>query len=127
MAHFQIPLNLPHAGRLSGRIEIFARYGFPAEGPEHAALVQAMRDLQDLLKPYEESGENPGNEEAARVVAEAARLGRRIVDEVERLKIGHDRLGQAIRNLFETLGLGEEGMRISLRAGENPNSMLRPV
>lgn len=34
-------------------------------------------------------------------------------------------LQRVIRNLFECLSLGEEGMRISLRAGEDPNSAMR--
>ena len=47
--------------------------------------------------------------------------------EIERLKLGSDRLGQHVRNLFECLELGEEGAQISLRAGENPNSVQRPL
>jgi hypothetical protein len=45
----------------------------------------------------------------------------------ERDGIADDRLGQAVRNLFECLELGEEGAEISLRAGENPDSALRPT
>ena len=47
--------------------------------------------------------------------------------DIERLHIGDDRLGQAVRNFFECLGLGVEGARLSLLAGENPDSALRPV
>ena len=47
-------------------------------------------------------------------------------DDIEKNKLGGDRLGQAVRNLFECLALGEEGAAISLRAGENPRSTLRP-
>jgi hypothetical protein len=41
--------------------------------------------------------------------------------------LGHDRLGQCVRNFFECLELGREGAAISLRAGENPRSMQRPM
>ena len=54
-------------------------------------------------------------------------MGRLIVDDIERLGVGDDRIGQAVRNFFECLELGEEGARISLRAGENPKSALRPI
>ena len=56
----------------------------------------------------------------------AAASGRKLVEEIERMGIGEDRLGQAVRNLFECLGFAEEGAAISLRAGEDPNSLMRP-
>ena len=49
------------------------------------------------------------------------------MDEIEKAGAGADRLGQQVRNLFECLELGEEGAAISLRAGENPRSLLRPT
>jgi hypothetical protein len=70
--------------------------------------------------------ENPPQDECRTAATEAARLGRALVDAVESGQFGDDRLGQAVRNLFECLELGEEGARISLRAGENPDSALRP-
>ena len=36
-----------------------------------------------------------------------------------------DRLGQFVRNLFECLGLPEEGAALSLECGERPDSPLR--
>ncbi len=111
---FRIPLNLPHAGTIALRIEYHLQ-GIEA-GPE---VMEPVERLIELLAPYREAGENPPEE--------AAGLGRRIVDSIERLQAGHDRLGQAIRNLFECLELGEEGARLSLRAGENPQSPLRPI
>ena len=36
-----------------------------------------------------------------------------------------DRLGQCVRNLFECLGLPNEGRRVSLACGENPDSIMR--
>ncbi len=49
------------------------------------------------------------------------------MDELERAHLGSDLLGQLVRNYFECLELGEEGSEISLRAGENPKSLQRPV
>lgn len=119
---FRIPLNLPHAGTIALRIE------YHLQGAEAGAeLMEPVERLIELLAPYREAGENPPAEEARKVVEEAASLGRRIVDSIDRLKAGHDRLGQAIRNLFECLELGEEGAQLSLRAGENPQSPLRPI
>ncbi len=119
--HFRIPLNLPHAGTLAGRIV----YHLSPRVSDPDVMGTAER-LVALLGPYRQAGENPPQEEARRVVEEAAALARTLVDGIERLKAGHDRLGQVIRNLFECLELGEEGAIISLRAGENPDSVLRP-
>lgn len=111
---FRIPLNLPHAGTVAVRIRVHLR---------GIADVRSQ-SLVDLLAPLRDLDGNPPD--ADRIVALAAGLARDIVAEVERAKSGHDRLGQAVRNLFECLGLGEEGATISLRAGENPDSLLRP-
>jgi hypothetical protein len=118
--HFRIPLNLPHAGTLATRIV----YHLTPKVSDPDVLGIAGR-LVTLLAPYRQSGENPSPDEARRSVEEAAGLGRSLVDGIERLRVGHDRLGQAVRNLFECLELGEEGAIISLRAGENPDSVLR--
>jgi hypothetical protein len=117
--HFKLPLNISHAAQVSTRI----RYHL------HSLCVaeELTGALVELLDPWREADSNPGAEEAARLVERAASLGRRIVDEIVRAQVGHDRLGQSIRNLFECLGLGEEGAEISLKAGENPDSLLRPT
>jgi hypothetical protein len=120
--YFRIPLNLPHAGTIAYRLEYHLK-----DGDVDGAATAPVRRLIELLEPYRLEGENPSDAaESRRVVDEAARLGREVVDAVERLKLGSDRLGQAVRNLFECLELGQEGAQISLRAGENPNSALRP-
>ena len=121
--HFKIPLNLPHAGRIAERIlHLLDREGLP--GPEAEKTAQR---LAHLLEPYFQSEENPRPDAARRVGEEAAKLGRQLVDYIERDGLGHDRLGQCIRNLFECLELGPEGTVISLRAGENPKSFQRPT
>lgn len=123
MAHFDIPLDLPHAARMSERIEnLLDRIA--EEKPAEASLAAATR-LTKLLFRYSEDEDNPPD--AERIRDEAATLGRALVDAIERDGIVHDRLGQYVRNFFECLELGEEGAEISLRAGENPNSLQRPV
>jgi hypothetical protein len=120
--HFDVPLNLPHAGRVARRLVTFLqRDGHSTTG----ACATALK-LVELLEPYFESEENPAPLRARAIRDEAALLAREFVEQVELDALGHDRLGQAVRNLFECLELGREGAAISLRAGEDPNSMQRP-
>ena len=77
----------------------------------HGSVAYMVRPLPELLWPVRD---------------QAAVLGRKLVDQIEREKAGHDRLGQCVRNLFECLELGQEGAVISLRAGEDPKSFQRP-
>ncbi|CAN5226917.1 hypothetical protein BH09SUM1_BH09SUM1_11470 [soil metagenome] len=124
--HFRLPLDLPHAGTIAFRIvELLERKYSQREDAE--LLLAVAQRLHQLLEPYRKDGENPGDEEGKRVAADAARLARGIVGYIEKLKIGEDRLGQHIRNLFECLALGEEGATISLKAGEDPKSPQRPA
>lgn len=120
--HFQIPLNLPHAGRIARRIITLL---FHANHLDSAAGDTATM-LVELLDPYYEHDENPPAVEAERTRQTAALLARQLVDDIELDGFGSDRLGQCVRNLFECLELGREGADISLRAGENPRSMQRP-
>jgi hypothetical protein len=115
-AFFRLPLNLPHAATLAVRIRYHLR-GVASDLSERLVV---------LLEPYRDLDQNPPAEEARRAAEEAAALGRQLVDVIEQSRAGHDRLGQAIRNLFEVLERGAEGAEISLRAGENPASLLRP-
>jgi hypothetical protein len=125
MAFFDIPLDLPHAGRLADRIvELLDRIAEEGSGETDEAIAAAEK-VSKLLFRYTESDDNPPD--AMRLRDEAAALGRALVDAIERSGIANDRLGQYVRNFFECLELGEEGAAISLRAGENPNSLQRPV
>ena len=125
MAFFDIPLDLPHAGRLADRIvELLDRIAEEGGGKTDEAIAAAEK-VSKLLFRYTESDDNPPD--ALRLRDEAAALGRALVDAVERSGIVNDRLGQYVRNFFECLELGEEGAAISLRAGESPNSLQRPV
>lgn len=125
--HFHVALNLPHAGRVARRILPL----LPARGERggvHAEAAQlVVRELVELLDPCLDSDENPPGLAGSRMRDRAASLGRRLVDHIEQGRFGHDRLGQCVRNFFECLELGLEGADISLRAGENPHSLQRPM
>ena len=123
---FQVALNLPHAGRVARRILLLI-----SELPrtKHVSLdgvLAVATKLEGILVSYLNLDDNPPALIAARVRQEAAALGRKLVDEIEAAGVGHDRLGQCVRNLFECLELGREGASISLRAGEDPKSFQRP-
>jgi len=127
MGHFDIPLDIPHAGRMADRILNLLERHTADNGIEADAVLETAEAMSNLLFRYSANDENPEGEEGQRVREEAAQLGRQLVDELERSHITGDRLGQFIRNYFECLELGEEGARISLRAGENPGSLQRPI
>lgn len=121
MPAFNLPLNLPHASTVAHRILHHMRgRGAPDEA------LERVGGLIVLLEPWRDQEDNGPAEAAEKARRSAAALGRAIVDDIEKSGVGYDRLGQAVRNLFECLAMGEEGARISLRAGENPNSTLRP-
>ena len=127
MAHFDIPLDLPHAGRLADRILNLLERHCEEHGVDAEEALDTAERMSNLLFRYSANDENPGGSEAASVRDEAAVLGRQLVDQLEAIDIRGDRLGQYVRNYFECLELGEEGAEISLRAGENPGSLQRPV
>ena len=123
---FRIPLNLPHAGKIAGRIASCLDDRADWATKEHQTLLGLVRQLQGVLLPCQVDGENPPEAEALRVRDAAAGLARELVAEIVRLGFQGDRLGQCVRNLFECLELGDEGARISLEAGEDPKSPQRP-
>lgn len=125
MAHFDVPRNLPHAATIIRRIEYRLNVPEVSNNPEADELMLQVQTLHDLIGKYEGS-EDPSDREAEAVAMDAVVTARKLVEEIERLSLGEDRLGQAIRNLFECLGYGEEGSAASLRAGEDPNSLMRP-
>ena len=121
-----LPLDLPHAGRLADRLLQMIEKGLNSPDPTSEPIIDKAEKLASILFPYFQSDENPVDAEGYRIRDEAAAIAREIVDDIESLDIGYDRLGQCVRNLFECLELGKEGATISLRAGENPNSLQRP-
>jgi hypothetical protein len=127
LPHFDIPLDLPHASRLAERIRTLLAAHFEDEELDAPEVMEAAERLSEILDPFSESDENPPEPEALRVREEAAAAARALVDVLEAAHITGDRLGQYVRNVFECLELGEEGSRLSLRAGENPGSLQRPT
>ncbi|HEX8253206.1 MAG TPA: hypothetical protein VF846_08675 [Thermoanaerobaculia bacterium] len=126
MAHYDLPLDLPHAGRVAGRIlELLERH-CEEHGIDAPDVFDAAERLDSMLFKYVEQDENPSESEGLAARDQVAEVARRLVDALEAAEIRGDRLGQYVRNLFECLELGEEGAAISLRAGENPDSVQRP-
>lgn len=125
MAHFDIPLDIPHAGRIADRLLTLVERYVEELAIDAPAAVEAAERVWSLLFRYTGEDDNPAD--ALRIRDEAAALGRQLVDEMERAHIASDRLGQLVRNYFECLELGEEGAVISLRAGEDPRSLQRPI
>ncbi len=119
-----IPVNLPHARTVAQRIEMRLGSVLGSGQYDTGNLESLLAEVLEILAPFDDF-HDPGEGDSA-VREEAASAARRLVDEIESLSVGNDRLGQAIRNLFECLGYAEEGAEISLRAGENPNSLMRP-
>ena len=126
MGHFDIPLDLPHAGRISDRIVSLLERQAEARGVDASAAVDVAEKISNLLFRFSANDENPPEAEALPIRDEAAALGRELVDSVIAINMTGDRLGQLVRNLFECLELGAEGAEISLKAGEDPKSLQRP-
>jgi hypothetical protein len=124
MAYHNLPLNLAHAGTIAARL--VARLDDEMDEGRATLSMDTALQLTELLAPYRMSGENPEAAEAEEVAAEAVELARRLVREIVLEDLRGDRVGQAVRNLFECLGHGKEGAEISLVAGENPTSIQRP-
>ena len=127
MPHFDIPLDLPHAGRLAARIVRLLERHCEEHGIDAPEVLDLAETLDARLAKYAERDDNPPASEAADARENAAELGRQLVAALETSDIRGDRLGQYIRNLFECLEMGKEGAEISLRAGEDPGSLQRPV
>ena len=127
MAHFDIPLDLPHAGRLADRILSLLERTVEERGIEAPEALDIADRLSGLLFRFSAQEDNPPEAEAMQVRDNAAVLARELVDAMVAANVTGDRLGQFVRNLFECLELGKEGAEISLRAGENPGSLQRPT
>ena len=127
VAHYDIPLDLPHAGRIATRIVRLLERHCEEHGIDAAEVLDVAERLDVKLSNYVLEDENPPAAESSAAVETAAGLGRQLVASLEQAGIRGDRLGQYVRNLFECLALGKEGAELSLRAGENPSSLQRPV
>lgn len=127
MAHFDIPLDLPHAGRIIRRIVQIFDETLDEDDEKHREMLDLADRIDRVLFDASWVGENPPPSEANAMRDKVAAQSRQLVDLIEETGVGYDRLGQCIRNLFECLEMGEEGAELSLRAGENPDSLQRPV
>jgi len=120
-----VRINLPHARTIVQRIgrslEALGAFGEAGNGGA-VALYAALEGLEQAVRPFDE--DPPGNE-AIRAADDAAGRGRALVAAILETPCRGDRLGQHVRNLFECLGLGEEGAALSLRCGERPDSPMR--
>lgn len=125
MAYFDIPLDLPHAGRIADRVVVLVERHAEELGLDVPYVIDRAEKLAAYLFRNASGDDNPPD--AVTVRDEAAGMARELVDAIESAHMGGDRLGQLVRNLFECLELGKEGAEISLRAGENPNSLQRPI
>lgn len=116
-------INLPHAMTITGRLRYYLEYRGEPVPVEETQVREALAALDGLLRPYPL---DPPAAQAMSVAESTAEQARFLVGEMVRAGYTGDRLGQCIRNLFECLGLPEEGAALSLECGERPDSPLRP-
>jgi hypothetical protein len=116
-------INLPHALTIVSRLVYYLQDRSEPTPIEETQALETLAALDGILRPY---STDPPESTAVEVARNAAAPARVLVDEIERAGYRGDRLGQCVRNLFECLGLGDEGAELSLRVGEHPDSPLRP-
>lgn len=120
-----VHLNLPHSRTIIQRIwrSLEAMDAFAERGDgSGTALALALEALEEQARPYEEDPPIEQALAAADLIAERARA---LVAAIVETPARGDRLGQFVRNLFECLGLAEEGAALALDCGESPDSPLR--
>ena len=120
-----VQINLPHARTIVQRVgrtlEVLGGFGEAGNGgavPLHAAF----EGLEGALREFDD---DPRADMAIAVADAVAVRARALVDAVLATSCRSDRLGQHVRNLFECLGLAEEGAQLSLKCGERADSPLR--
>lgn len=116
-------INLPHALTIVGRLVYYLEYRSGPVPIEQTQVRELLAELDGILRPYPT---DPPPATAVAVAQSAAAPARLLAGEMARAGYTGDRLGQCIRNLFECLGLPEEGAALSLECGERPDSPLRP-
>jgi hypothetical protein len=116
-------INLPHARTIAERIERQLEILRVLDGDGSKSLNSSILAVRHALEPWVEDAEPAKAAESSDPIVGLAReLVKAIVDD-ERAR--SDRLGQCVRNLFECLGLPNEGRRVSLACGESPDSPMR--
>jgi hypothetical protein len=120
-----VNLNLPHSRTIIARIwrslEALGAFGETGNG-SGTALSLALEALEEQSRPYEE---DPPFEQALAAADAIAERARALVEAILETPARGDRLGQHVRNLFECLGLPEEGAARALDCGERADSPLR--
>jgi len=120
-----VQINLPHARTVAMRVgrnlEAIGTLGGPA-GPGTKALHEALEALEGTLADFDE---DPPMDAAVAAADSVAKRARAVVEAILETPARNDRLGQHVRNLFECLGLAEEGRTLSLLCGERPETALR--
>jgi hypothetical protein len=120
-----VRLNLPHARTVAQRVgrSLDALSAFSEAGNGHGApLGEAFDALEQRLRGFDD---DPPAEAALAAADEAAALARALVEAILASPARGERLGRNLRNLFECLGLPEEGAELALLCGESPDSPLR--
>jgi hypothetical protein len=119
-----VQINLPHARTVAMRVgrnlEAISALGEAAS--VESALAEALEALERVVSGFDEDPPMEAALVAADVVAKRARA---VVEAILETPARNDRLGQHVRNLFECLGLAEEGRTLSLLCGERPDSAPR--
>ncbi len=120
-----VRVNLPHSRtiiqRIARSLEVLGAFGEEGDGGA-IALHVACEALKEEAEPFEE---DPRFEDALRAADSVAEKARGLVAAILGTSVRGDRLGQLVRNLFECLGLPEEGATLSIECGERPDSPLR--
>lgn len=120
-----VHVNLPHARTIVDRIaRSLEALGALAEAGDDgsAALLAAWGALERTARPFDD---DPALPEALRAADAIAERARDLVALVLATPVRGDRLGQNVRNLFECLGLADEGGTLALECGERADSPLR--
>jgi hypothetical protein len=120
-----VRLNLPHARTVAQRVgrSLDGLSALSEAGNGHGApLAEAFDALEQRLRGFDD---DPPAEAALAAADEAAVLARALVEAILASPARGERLGRNVRNLFECLGLPEEGAELALLCGERPDSPLR--
>jgi hypothetical protein len=119
-----VNINLPHSRTVLARIGRMLEFlGAFREGETGGpALHAAFTAIESTAEPYDEDPALAAAIDAADALAGRART---LVAALLETPVRSDRLGQHVRNLFECLGLPDEGAELSLRCGEKPDSLMR--
>jgi len=124
-SHRYAHINLPHARtiiqRIARSLEALGGFGESGNGSS-AGLRTAYERLEEAARPFDE---DPPLHRALRAADDVAERARELVALILQTPARGDRLGQNVRNLFECLGLGEEGAALSVQCGERSDSPLR--